>query len=155
MRIGRYAIILAIGVFLATGESFGGTPAAVTVNATVLSKNKCKFNTSATTLPTMTLDPMNPTTSTLSTTLNNFFVCNGASSTASYAISDDRGIRKNFTLQNAGALIPYSFSYTPSSGSVSKGAAQNLTITVTIQGSDYQDAISGTYTDTVTLSIVP
>lgn len=157
MRVVGFVIVIAIFFSFTMRNSYAAATPTVNVNATVLSKNQCKFNTAGTTLTfSPNLDPMNPTIRTLSVTIPDFFVCKGSSSTASYLMTDNGGIRNNHTLLYSGVLIPYTFSYTPSSGNAAKNVDQDLTIDVTIHPDNYQDAIAGgPYTDIVTLTIVP
>jgi hypothetical protein len=76
------------------------------------------------------------------------FSCKGKDTV--YAISDDAG--ENESAPNAHrlrhttdgtAFIPYTFSYTPASGTALKNTDITLTISATILGANYQDAQVG------------
>lgn len=142
------------------GRSLGANMAALSVTATVLSKSQCKFNSSAATLNFGTLDPTNPVAATATTTLP--IVCHGSAPNATFQITDNDGLyatgpdARRMRNQNVTtAFIPYQLSYAPASGTVPKGSVQTLTITGTIQGTGYQTAVAGTYSDTVVLTIAP
>jgi len=51
--------------------------------------------------------------------------------------------------------LPYSFTLSPTSGTVPKNTDQTLTISGTVLGVNYQDASVGAYSDTVIISIAP
>jgi hypothetical protein len=52
--------------------------------------------------------------------------------------------------------LPYSFNLNPTSGTVTGNwASHTLTITGTVRGVDYQDALMGNYSDRVIVSIEP
>jgi hypothetical protein len=51
--------------------------------------------------------------------------------------------------------LPYSLTLNPTSGTVPKNTDQTLTITGKVKGVDYQDALAGSYSDTVVISIAP
>jgi len=132
----------------------GGT-ASLTVSATILSKSKCRFNTKNPTLDFGPLDPSNAVARTASVTVS--IVCNGSTAIASYLMSDDAGLDsyKMTHETDPAQKIPYTLSFTPSSGSAPKGVAQDVSIDGTIQGGDYQTAPTGIYTDSVTLTLLP
>lgn len=127
----------------------------VSLSAVVLSKNQCKFNTSAATLDFGQLDPLNPTVATASATIG--ITCRGSEPLATYLMTDDGGLNSyNLVHQsNPAQMIPYSLSLNPASGDVAKNATQNVTISGTIQGADYQWALVGLYSDTVLLDLLP
>lgn len=133
----------------------------LSVSATVISKNQCKFrNPSSQTLAFGDLDPLNPVDVTRQATLQ--FVCNGSSPSVSYVVTDDDG--QNAVAPNAnrmqhlsspGNYLPYTFSVSPTSGSGTKGVDITLTVVGTVKGSDYQTAIAGSYADQVVLTVQP
>ena len=160
----RKTCILLLSLFLylfpLAGQSLGAGAAALSVSATVLSKSQCKFQSSAATLDFGTLDPVNPTTVTATTTLP--IVCNGSAPIATFQVTGNNGLHGTgsnlYQMENqsvATAFIPYQLSYTPASASISKGNTQTLTITGTIQGAGYKTAVAGTYSDTVVLTVQP
>ena len=64
----------------------------VTVSATVLSKNNCKFNSATAALAFGTLESANPVNKTVSTTIT--FRCAGKDLNATFFISDDDGLHE-------------------------------------------------------------
>lgn len=132
----------------------------VSVGATVLSKNQCKFtNGGPTVLSFGTIDPSSPATQTAVATTT--FRCTGSSATATYSISSDDGLYE--TGANAPRMrhsvdltrfLPYTIDL-PQSGSAPKNVVQTLTVTGTVLPGDFQNALGGSYFDTVTLTIVP
>ena len=132
----------------------------VTVSATVLSKNNCKFNSATAALNFGNLDPANPINKTVDTSIT--FRCMGSSPMATFFISDDDGL--NETGPNANRMrhttigteyIPYAFTLNPTSDTVPKNTVQTLTISGTVNGTDYQDAAAETYSDTVVITLAP
>lgn len=133
----------------------GGDASAVNVSATILSKNKCKFNTKNPVLDFGTLDPSNAVVRNESVAIS--FVCNGAVDPATYVMSDNGGL-DNYKMTHASDLtqkIPYTLTINSASGTVPKGVDQNLTIDVSIQNTDYQTALVGNYSDTIILTLLP
>lgn len=136
-------------------------PAVISVSATILSKNQCKFsNPASQTLAFGTLDPLNAVDVTKQVQLS--FTCNGADDPAAFSISDNDGLyaaganlKRMQNLTTPGAYLPYDLAYSPASGSAPKGVTETLTVTGTVKGSDYQTAYVGDYSDTVTLTIQP
>jgi spore coat protein U-like protein len=132
----------------------------VTVSATVVSKNQCKFNSATAALAFGNLDAANPTNKTVNTSIT--FRCMGSSPMATFFMSDDDGLYE--TGPNANRMrhttigteyIPYLFSLSPPSGTVPKNTVQALTITGTVNGVDYENAATGTYSDTVVITLNP
>ena len=148
-------------ILLMASVSFAGDSAILTVTATVITRGNCRFNSSTSTLNYGSLDPANPVDRNGSTTVG--FGCNGnGNAPITFAITDDDGLYKTGPnaprMRHATQLseyLPYDLSYTPSSGSVSKNTDQNLAVSGTVKGVDYQNAYAGNYSDTVILSINP
>lgn len=141
-------------VALAAGAS------TLAVSATVLSKNKCSFNSANSALSFGTVNPSNATDVIATTTLS--FRCTGSSATASFAISDDSGLYSSGPAQPrlkhgtlASEYLPYSLSYSPQSGSTPKNTDTTLTVTGTLRATDYQNSYAGAYSDSVVISINP
>jgi hypothetical protein len=161
----RHIIILLLVPLLHAALSYpvdAADTSIVAVNATVLTNNNCRFSgvTSSAALNFGNLDPANPVDRTVNTTVN--FRCNGGSRNATFFISDDDGLYE--TGLNANRMrhatlvtefIPYTFTLNPITGTVPRNTLQTLTITGTVNGTDYQNAIPGLYSDTVVLTIVP
>ncbi len=132
----------------------------VTVSATILSKNQCKFSSASAALAFGILDPANPVDKTVSTSVN--FRCMGSSPTATFFITDDDGLHE--ISPNANRMrhttigteyLPYTFTLNPTSGTVPKNTVQILTISGLVNGTDYQDAAVGNYSDTVIITLEP
>lgn len=132
----------------------------VTVNAVVLSKSQCKFNTANATLDFGQLDASNPINVAAAGAIN--FRCLGSAPIAVYLITADDGQHAggpgNRSMQHAtniAAHLPYSITLSPTSGSLPRNTSTTLTIDGQILGSDYAGAVPGIYSDTVILSINP
>lgn len=133
----------------------------VSVSAVILSKSNCRFdNPTTANLDFGTLDPLIPADVSVSATLS--FTCRGSSKVATYLISGDDGLHESAPgsprmqhTTDPSAFLPYLLTLSPTSGSAPKNVAQTLTVKGTVLGSDYQSAIAGNYSDTVTISIQP
>ncbi|MDP1610661.1 MAG: spore coat protein U domain-containing protein [Sulfuritalea sp.] len=134
--------------------------AIVSVGATVLSKNNCKFQGStALALAFGNIDPSSASPATASTGIS--FKCGGSSPTASYSITHDSGLyetgvnanrMKHATLNE---YLPYTFSLTPSSGTVAKNVSLAITVDGSIAPASFQDASMGAYSDTIVVTVNP
>lgn len=136
----------------------GSTPVSVTV--AVLSSGNCTFQGAAIGIST-TIDAAAP-----SATLPNgyvFFKCvGGGPGNVSYSIANNAGQNGSSSVSlalkhtvSATQTIPYAISYT-GSASVPKGnITYTTTLAATIQPSAYQNAVPGTYTDSVIFTIDP
>jgi hypothetical protein len=132
----------------------------LTVSATVLSKNNCRFTTANPKLNFGALDP--GSSSDVTQTASVQFVCNGSARIAAFAFSTDNGLYSTapgaYRMRHATditAYLPYALSLSPATGTVSKGVNQNLTITGTVSAPDYQPALAGDYADTVVINLNP
>lgn len=133
----------------------GGT---LVVSATVLSKNVCKFSVTAATL-SFTIDPSSTGAATASADF--VFSCKGSSPVATWSISADdgahpagAGARRMQHASDTNEHIAYSLNL-PAGGSVPKNVDYTFTVTGTIAPAAFQDAIAGSYSDTVTLTLTP
>jgi spore coat protein U-like protein len=144
-----------------TSVAFAGDSGILTVTATVITRGNCRFNSSTSTVDFGSLDPANPVDRNGNTTV--VFHCSGNGNTPiTFAISDNDGLYKSGPsaprMRHATQLseyLPYTLSYNPSSGSVTKNTDQNITVSGTVKGTDYQNAYAGDYSDTVILLINP
>lgn len=117
----------------------------------------CRFTTATATLAFGNLDPGAPVD--VNATTSVVYRCTAITA---FTITDDDGLyetgidanRMNNTTAPAWYL-PYSFTYTPSSGTAPKNTDQTLTINGTVKGIDYQNAYFGSYSDSVVLTITP
>lgn len=137
-----------------------GGSAVVSVSAAVLSKNICKFQgSSALTLAFGNISPASGTPATASASLA--FSCGGAALSVSYALNQDSGMYKTGPNANRmkhatlAAYLPYTFTLTPSSGTVAKNVTQNVTVSGSVAPADFQGATMGVYADTVVITLNP
>jgi spore coat protein U-like protein len=132
----------------------------LTVGATVISKNNCRFRSGPAVLNFGALDPGNTTDITQTASMR--FRCQGSAPMATFAFSTDDGryetgpganrMRNTTTITE---YLPYSLSLSPASGTVPKGVDQILTITGIVTSLNYRSAYAGNYRDTVVVSIAP
>ena len=77
--------------------------------------------------------------------------------TTAWTISDDLGANESGVVRRMendgtpGAFLPYNLTYT--ANGIGNGLAQPLLIGATVAGADYGVALTGTYTDTVVLTV--
>ncbi len=153
-------LIVGLSILGLSSRSLAGDSQVVTVTATVLSKSQCKFNSKTAALSFGNIDPSTPVDTTVTTSIT--FRCGGSSPNATFSITDDDGLyetgpdanRMRHSI-NTTEYIPYTLTLNPTSGTVPKNSDQNLTITGTVKGVDYQDALTGSYSDMVVISIAP
>lgn len=148
-------------LFLSTWAAYGAT-LTMSVAATVLSKNQCRFTTTTATLAFGTLSAGLPAPPDVQATATLTMRCVGVDDPATFLISDNDGLFATGVdsprLQNTtlpAEYLPYSFSYTPITATVPRLINQTLTVSATVRGSDYKNAAMGIYSDTITLSILP
>ena len=151
---------LAMSIVILLQSSALAASATLSVTATILSKSNCKFQSNSTTLAFGDLNPISATDITRQASIN--FVCNGSAPIATYLIVDDDGLNESGPNSNrmlhattAGAYLPYSFALSPTTGSVNKGETTSLVVNGTIFGADYRNALVGSYSDTVIITINP
>lgn len=156
----RYPLaVLWLALSLFTGGAAQAAPdSAIDVSATVLSISNCRFRTTSATLAFGVLQTWNPVDVTVTAGL--VIRCAGnAAPLATYFIFDDDGLNEGgpnaHRMRNGAALLPYAFSYAPATATIPRNTNTPITVTGTVYGSDYWNATIGTYTDTVTLTIVP
>ena len=132
----------------------------VTVNAMVLSKSNCKFNSATAAIAFGNLDPANPIDKTVNTPIT--FRCAGSSPMATFFISDDDGLYETGPNSNrmrhttvGTEYIPYTFTLNPTSGTVPKNSTQTLIISGTVKGVAYKEAAAGNYSDRVIITLEP
>lgn len=131
----------------------------LTLSATVLSKNVCRFNSTATALNFGNIDPTSAAPVTV--TLSLVYRCNGSDAVATWAVSSDDGLnelaagqpRMRHTTSPANYLA-YSLTF-PASGSAPRNVNQSMTVTGTVFPASFSTAIAGSYSDTLVLSILP
>jgi hypothetical protein len=131
----------------------------LTLSAVVLSKNVCKFNTTATALNFGTIDPTSTAPVTVSLSLS--YRCNGSDPVATWSVGSDDGLHETGPGQprmqhttTPAFYLPYSLTF-PASGSAPRNVNQTMTVTGTIAPANFAAAIAGSYSDTLILSILP
>lgn len=128
------------------------------VTAVVLSKNTCRFNSTASALNFGSINPTNPAPVTASMVL--VYRCNGSDPVATWSVSSDSGLHElgpgQYRMQHSALAnyLPYTLAF-PASGSAPRNTNLNMTITGTVYPADFSAAIAGAYSDTVVLSILP
>ena len=150
--------LTALMVLLMACEVLAAGTNNLAVTATVLSKSNCRFNSATSSLNLGNLDPANPIDVTLTATVG--FVCRGSANPATFFNSDDGGLYNSGgpRMRHTTALtefLPYSLTLSPVTATVPKNVSQTLTITGKVLGSNYKNAYTGSYNDTVVISIVP
>jgi hypothetical protein len=149
-------ILLLVGT-VDSGRCFA--QAVLSVSATVLSRNNCRFTADNATIAFGALDPADGADASASTTIG--FRCAGRDAVVTYLIEADAGLHGgggNRHLQHTvhgAARIPYALTLSPATGTIAKNTNQTLTVVGLIRGSDYRLALPGDYADTVLLSINP
>lgn len=157
----RFSVILILYALLTPALTFAGASAAiVAVNATVITKNSCKFTSGPGNI-SFSLDPFNPVDVSPQDAASIQVRCNGSGNPATFSISDDGGIndvvpgQKQLMANIAGVphYIPYTMGFSPTT--IPHNTDVQLAVTVSVLGSSYADAYAGAYTDLVTLTITP
>jgi hypothetical protein len=162
MRARTIALAMAVagaGAFPAAAWAAGSHT--VFINAVVLSKSICTFNTSNSTI-NLTIDPSGSTNASQTGTV--VFRCVGSAPTASYGVTNNNGqwgsspaalrMRHADTVTYPSEYMAYSLSY-PLSGTTPKNSSTTLTVTATVSVANFQGAAVGTYADSVILTIAP
>lgn len=141
-------------------ESFAAGTNSLSVTATVISKNICKFNTATSTLAFGALNPASTADATSST--NVVIRCVGSSPSASFLIAQNSGLystgaganrMRNTTVTTE--FLPYSLTINPATAIIPKNTNTTITISGTIIANNFQNAYVGNYQDTVVLTLTP
>jgi spore coat protein U-like protein len=150
------ALMLVVGLPLAAGA---GT-ATMGVTATVTSKNNCTFNSAIPGLTFAQIDPSGTADAVATTSVT--FTCRGSSASATFVFGSNDGTYKLGAgaprmrhATNTTEYLRYSLSFSPASATVPKNTVQTVTITGTIPAAYYANALAGSYSDTVTISLDP
>lgn len=149
--------LLGLLVLAATSAQAGGGHV-LTVSAAVVSNSNCRFSASSSSL-TVAIDAASTSTASASTSLS--FRCNGGPAIVTWSLSTNSGLYG----ANPSALrmrhgtasseyLPYSLTY-PASGTAPKNVTQTIPLSMNVAPADFQNALPGSYTDTVTLSLLP
>jgi hypothetical protein len=133
---------------------------ALSVSASVLSKNTCRFQTTGpTALPFGGINPGGSSPVTVNLTLQ--YRCNGSDAVAAWTVSSDDGLYESGAgqprMRHASvptAFLPYTLTF-PAAGTVPRNTITNMSISATLTPADYANARVGAYADTIVLSIQP
>jgi len=162
--LARASLVACAWLLGAAGLSWADT-STLAVSAVVVSKNNCKFATGTSPVAMVTnngtgIDPSLTAIATGNSTAT--FTCNGASSAATFTVTTNDGahasgpgLRRMQHATLATNFLPYALAVSPSSATVSKGTPVTVTMTASVLSIDYQDAVAGTYSDTVTVTVSP
>ena len=147
-------------VFITTGIGHAADSNSLSVTATVISRGTCRFTTHTSSLNFGSLDPSNPVDVNRNTSVS--FQCFGFFTPVTYYIDDigSYDIVNAHRMRHTSVLteyLSYSLTLNPRSATISWNPfiTHPVTITGTVRGVDYQNAMVGNYQDTVSLSIVP
>ncbi|HET8745745.1 MAG TPA: spore coat protein U domain-containing protein [Ramlibacter sp.] len=155
-----------IPLFLAVLVACGSTAQAatgsgtLTVSATVVSKNECKFSTKSLVLDFQSINPVanTPKIATAVATIT----CHGNADPAVFYIDADKG--KNQSTSGARQMrgvtattevLPYTLSWNPANGEVTKNLAFSVTFTGSVAPLDFKQVPPGSYSDTVQITVTP
>jgi spore coat protein U-like protein len=148
------AVFIALAVLAAGGAAWADT---TTVSVTANVTGTCKFASSGSIA--FALDPSSASDATGVVVQPTFWCTKGAS----YTITDDIGANeavpntaprrmKHATLTE---YIPYGFTYTATGTGAGKTPATSMNIAATVTNANFVNTSSGSYADTVTLTIAP
>ncbi len=156
----RFLLVLVALLCGASSHVAVADGALVSVSATVLSRSSCKFRTSSAALPFGTLDAALTADRVVNATLD--FRCQGSAPIASFIFSSDDGLNESGParprMRHATApteYLPYSLGLSPATGTIGKGVTGTLTLTGTVTPADVAGSIAGSFSDTVTLTLLP
>lgn len=152
------ALLLAGSVTSLHAQGTGG----IAVSAVVLSKSNCKF--SGTTTAALNFNTINPALPGPATATPASLVvrCAGSAPMATFAIATNdgahspaTGVRRMRHLTDLTQYLPYSLAVSPTSATVPKNTDFTVAITGTVLAADYRDALVGSYSDTVAVTVSP
>lgn len=149
----RAAVTLAAA--LGAAAALAGTHT-LTISAVVMSKNVCSFRTTA--ALNITVNPASAAPATGSA--NWVLRCNGSSLVATYAMGGGNGqwFLSGMRRVRHGTTTTEFMAYTlnvPSGGSVNRNTETPFTITASIDPTAFQNALPGSYSDTVLITLTP
>ena len=158
-RLGWWFFFVPLLLGAAT-PAYAADSSTVSVGATVVSNNNCKFRSpGSATLAFGNINPSSSANATASATLT--IRCGGASRTVFYALSHNSGLHEtgvNLNRMKRGLLneyLPYTLTLTPSSGTVARNVNRTITLTGTVAPASFQNAAMGAYADTVVITLTP
>ena len=145
----KLVVLAAVSMFLMTGSAMAAGSNTVAVSATVLGTCTISGGTAA----FGPLDPTSPVAVNAGGTDPQVTCTNGTA----YTITDDDGMNESGVNANRMTdgtnFIAYSLGYTGSG--TGSGSAVGIGLTAAVVQAAYQNKPAGSYTDTVTLSVLP
>ncbi len=140
-------------LLLSTAAMAAGTNT-LTVQASVT--GTCKFSTATSTLDFGALDP-SVGTNVNGSTSTQFWCTKGTTQTLAAGNGANwDGAKRNMKLTTGTDVIPYTLTLTPDGNpNVGPGSLRTLTIAGQVLGTDYTGKTTGSYADSVTLTITP
>lgn len=155
-RLALMALLASLAGCLPTDSALS---APLAVSAVVLSNTNCRFQTGPATLPFGTIDPTSSANATASVSIR--FWCFGFPGTT-YSLTAGNGLHSPGAglrrVRNNAApteFMAYTLAISPASGNLPWLSVQNITISGTIVPTEFQNARTGAYSDTVVLSLEP
>jgi spore coat protein U-like protein len=160
MRAARVGACIALLAVASVHEAGAAGSHALSVSASVLSKNVCRFQTTGpTALPFGAIDPAGTNPVTVNLTLQ--YRCNGSDAIAAWSVASDDGLYEAGAGQPRmrhatvlSAFLPYSLTF-PAAGTVARNTITNMSISATLSPASYANAQVGAYADSVVLTITP
>ena len=160
MRAARVAACLALLAVASVHEAVAAGGHALSVSASVLSKNVCRFQTTGpTALPFGAINPASTSPVTVNLTLQ--YRCNGSDAIAAWNVGSDDGLYESGAgqprMRHATVLtsfLPYTLTF-PAAGTVPRNTITNMSISATLAPASFANARVGAYADTVVLTITP
>jgi len=152
------AVALGLAVSTTAAHAAGSLP--VSIGATVLSASNCKFQAgSGSALSFGSVDPSSGTNATASVTV--VVRCGGSAPSATYAVTANDGLHSTGPAQRRmrhsatpTEFLTYSVT-SPVSGTIPKNVNTAVVVEGTITPAQFQNAIAGSFTDTVVLTLAP
>jgi spore coat protein U-like protein len=149
--------MVAVALVAMAGSAMAADSASVTVSASIA--GNCRFSTNTGTVSFGTLDPEAGGNVSGTVTQPVFWCTRGTA----YTIGDDVGLHETGSTYrmvhatSATDFIPYTFAYTATGTGAGAGIANRITMNIAAQvlDADYINALAGSYSDTVTLTISP
>lgn len=146
---------------LCCGTAAQADTGSLPVSAVVLSRSACRITGSTNlTLAFGTIEPASATnaTASASTTIR----CAGTDKFATYSFTAGDGqnpLGAGERRMRHGAVmtefLSYALSVSPASATIAKGATLLITFTGTITPAEFQNAVGGSYSDTVAITLTP
>jgi hypothetical protein len=155
MRTAGLAAALVAACF-ASGQSADAHSLAI--SAVVLSKSNCRFSAANSTL-SLAIDPASTAPASASAGVS--FRCMGTAAVASWSVANGSGLHgagpSSLRMRHASTpteFLPYALAY-PALGTTPKNSTHTITVTATVAASAFQSALPGTYSDSVSLTLLP